>query len=93
MDDSTRQQQLIALLREAGEAHHEAYRATDGADPDWPLWYAEFLRERLGALLEARFTTSELVYLLVSLDREVQRRAPGGNWQAYYARALIERYG
>lgn len=93
MVDSTRQQQLITLLREAGDAHHEAYRDTDGADADWPLWYAEYLRDRLGTLLDARFTTSELVYLLVSLDREVQRLAPGGNWQAYYARALLERYG
>ncbi len=93
MVDSTRQQQLIALLREAGDAHQQAYRETDGADADWPLWYAEYLRDRLGALLDARFTTSELVYLLVSLDREVQRRAPGGNWQAYYARALLERNG
>lgn len=80
-------------MLEAGEAHHKAYSATDGADEDWPIWYAEYLRDRLAELLGARFSKSELVYLLIALDREVQRLAPGANWRAYYARALVERYG
>lgn len=92
MTDSTRQQQVEALFREAGEAHHQAYIETDGADAEWPIWYAGFLRERLSTLLNARFTQSELVYLLISLDAEVRRLAPGVNWQAYYARTLLERY-
>ncbi len=93
MTDLTRQQQVEALLLEAGEAHHQAYSATDGADEDWPIWYADYLRDRLAELLGARFSKSELVYLLIALDREVQRLAPGANWRAYYARALVERYG
>ncbi len=93
MTDSARQQQLEELFREAGEAHHQAYIETDGADEEWPIWYAGFLRERLSKLLNARFTQSELVYLLISLDAEVRRLAPGANWQAYYARVLLERYG
>ena len=35
--------QLEGLFREVGEAHHQAYIETDGADPEWPLWYAEYL--------------------------------------------------
>lgn len=93
MIDTKRQEQIESLLREAGNAHHQAYFEADGADPDWPIWYAEYLRDRLAELLNARFTKSELVYLLISLDREVQRLAPGANWQAYYARTLLERYG
>lgn len=92
MVDSSKLQEVKALFHEAGEAHHRAYVEVDGADPDWPLWYAEYLHERLIAMLEAKFTKSELVYLLISLDREVQRVAPGTNWQHYYARALLERY-
>jgi hypothetical protein len=38
--------QLEELFRETGEAHHQAYIETDGADPEWPLWYADYLRER-----------------------------------------------
>ena len=63
-DLSTLSTRLEELLREVREAHHQAYIETDGADPEWPLWYAEHLRERLGALLNASFTKSEFVYLL-----------------------------
>jgi NAD(P)H-hydrate epimerase len=93
MIDSTKRQQVIDLLREAGDAHHRAYAETDGADVEWPIWYAEYLQQRLGALLNAQFSRSELVYVLISLDREAQRMAPGGDWRDYYARALLERYG
>jgi len=91
--DATKRKELENILKEAGQAHHEAYLDTDGADPDWPIWYAGYLRDRLAGLLNAQFTKSELVYLLVTLDREVQRNAPGTDWQAYYARALLKRYG
>lgn len=93
LSQSTRQQQLEALFQETIEAHHQAYADVDGADPDWPIWYAGFLRDRLNALLDASLTQSELVYLLITLDREVHRVAPGAHWQSYYARALLERYG
>lgn len=92
MIDRAKQEEVAALFREAGEAHHAAYSETDGADPDWPIWYAGYLQPRLSAALNAKFTKSELVYLLVSLDREVQRQAPGANWHAYYAKALVSRY-
>jgi hypothetical protein len=93
MADSEKQQTLKELFDAAAEAHHRAYSDVDGADPDWPLWYADYVHERLAVILEARLTRSELVYLLVALDREVQREAPGANWQSYYARALVQRYG
>ena len=35
---------LVELLRETGHAHHAAFAATDGADPDWSIWYAEYLQ-------------------------------------------------
>jgi hypothetical protein len=57
--------QLEDLFHEAGEAHHQAYIETDGVDQEWPLWYADYLRERLGELLDASFTKSELVHMLV----------------------------
>ena len=92
MADATKRKNIENLLKEAGEAHHQAYIDIDGADPDWPIWYAGYLRDRLAGMLNAHFTQSELVYLLVALDREVQRVAPGADWQAYYARVLLERY-
>ena len=70
MAESDLSTSLEGLFREAREAHHQAYIETDGADPEWPLWYAEHLRERLGALLNASFTKSELVYLLILVANE-----------------------
>ena len=85
-------QQIVILLREAGHAHHQAFIETDGADPDWPIWYAGYLRDELGALLQAAFTQSELTYLLVLAEKEQSLRAPGGDWPRYYAKFFIERY-
>jgi len=84
--------QLEGLFHEVGEAPHQAYIETDGADPEWPLWYADYLRERLGALLEASFTKSELVHMLVLVANEQPLRAPGANWARYYARFFIRLY-
>jgi NAD(P)H-hydrate epimerase len=82
--------QLEGLFHEVGEAHHQAYIETDGADPEWPLWYADYLRERLGRLLDASFTKSELVHMLVSGEQPL--KAPGANWARYYAGFFIRLY-
>ncbi|NDJ59995.1 MAG: hypothetical protein GYB67_02655 [Chloroflexi bacterium] len=91
MDDQL--DQIAALFRETAAAHHQAYIETDGDDPEWPLWYAEYMRNKLAALLDAKFTKSELVYLLVRLDKEQQLEAPGANWPRYYADWLVGNYG
>ena len=83
---------LEDLFRETGEAHHQAYIETDGADPEWPLWYAGYLRERLAPLLDASFTKSELVYLLLWVANEQALNAPGADWARYYAEFYMQRY-
>ncbi len=35
---------------------------------------------------------SELVYMLVRLDKEYTEQSPAGAWEDYYARALIEHF-
>lgn len=83
---------LADLFRAAGAAHHHAYIQTDGADPEWPLWYAGYLQGPLGRLLNTEFTQSELVYLLVLADRTRQEANPAPAWPEYYAQFFIERY-
>jgi len=34
---------VAELLHEAAETHHTVYRITDGDDPDWASWYADWL--------------------------------------------------
>ena len=52
---------LANLLNETAEAHHKAFAATEGEDPDWPIWYANYLLEKMREMLKAKFTKSELI--------------------------------
>ena len=66
-------EQVSGLLHEAGETHHQVFRIVDGADDDWASWYAQWLIDlsELPDLLGARPVRSELIYLLVSLDKPI----------------------
>lgn len=85
-------EELAQIFEATANAHHAAFVDTDGADPDWPMWYAEYLHERLKPKLQATFTLSELVYLLVAADRELGSVAPGAHWPTFYANYFIDRY-
>ena len=76
---------VAELLHEAGEIHHQVYRKVDGDDADWASWYADWLI-KLSELPELLGTTpvrSELVYMLVALDKEFTEKKPGGRWESY----------
>ena len=82
----------VDLLLEAGRAHHTAFAATDGADPDWPIWYAEYLKEPFAQRLDLNFHKSQLIYCLMNADFEHQARSSDSDWSEYYADEIIERY-
>ncbi len=84
---------LAALFKQTGEAHHAAFAAVDGADPDWPIWYAEYLIDRLPEHLGVKLSKSNLIYILMGLDFAIRSEAPGADWSRYYARSLLNRYG
>jgi hypothetical protein len=86
---------VAALLHEVGETHHVVYRIVDGDDPDWASWYAQWLLD-LSELPEILGTTpvrSELVWVLVSLDKEYTSTSPGLPWPQWYAERIVERLG
>ena len=85
-------QAIAELLQETGHAHHQAYIETNGADDDWPIWYADYLVDKLGEKLDATFTRTQIVVLLVELDRQQKVTAPGTNWMRFYAKELVNRY-
>jgi hypothetical protein len=86
---------VAALLHEAAETHHRVFRITDGADDDWASWYAQWLLtlSELPELLATKVVRSELIYLLVGLDRQYRDRRPAERWEDYYARELVRRFG
>jgi len=83
------------LLREAAETHHVVYRITDGDDPDWASWYADWLLDHseLPDLLGARPVRSHLVHALVALDRAYVTESPSERWEDWYAARLAELLG
>src|SRR5262249_59379615 len=85
---------LSALLHEAAETHHRVYRIVDGDDPDWASWYADWLvsLSELPELLGQRPVRSELVYLLVSLDKQYTADGPGQPWEQFYAERLVRQF-
>ena len=85
---------ISQLLHEAAETHHRVYRIADGEDPDWASWYADWLinLSELPDLLGARPVRSELIYLLVSLDKQFTAEAPGEAWEIYYARQILRHF-
>jgi hypothetical protein len=85
-------QELTDLFTQTEHAHRRAFSETDGFDIEWPIWYADYLIDRLPPLLEASMSRSDVVYLLVHLSRIQPAEAPGANWSRYYARYLVERY-
>jgi hypothetical protein len=84
-------EQVSALLHEAAETHHLVYRITDGADEDWASWYADWLirLSELPGMLGRTPVRSELVYLLVTLDKQYTAEQPAEPWESYYAQRLL----
>ena len=84
---------LAELLHQTAEDHHVAYKETDGVDPDWSIWYAGHLLEQgIEKLFDAKLRKSDLIYLLVLVDKTQSLDAPGAKWERYYADFLLRRY-
>lgn len=93
MSDDTKLKELTELFEETGKAHHQAFLDTDGEDPEWPLWYAEYLEKRLQPFLATPMTKSRLVYCLVGADNEHRATSSGTPWPEFYATHVLECFG
>ncbi len=85
--------EIARLLHEAAETHHVVYRISDGDDPDWASWYADWLLDlsELPDVLGARPVRSHLVHTLVELDREHAAARTDERWEDWYAARLKDR--
>jgi len=94
METYTAVQEISNLLREAAETHHRVFRIVDGADDDWASWYADWLinLSELPVLLKAKPVRSELVYMLVELDKQYTADSPAEPWEIYYASRLLDHF-
>lgn len=87
-------EKLAELLHEAAETHHVVYRISDGDDPDWASWYADWLLNlsELPELLGSTPVRSHLVHELVQSDRNHSKDAPGEPWELYYAKRFLAQW-
>ena len=90
----TQVERIAEVLHEAAETHHVAWRITDGDDPDWASWYADWLLDlsELPTLLGAKPVRSHLVHALVQADIDFTAAGSGEPWETVYARRLSERF-
>ena len=90
-----RAERIGELLHEVAETHHVVYRITDGEDPDWASWYSNWLLNlsELPELLGATPVRSELIAMLVELDRDYTRQEREERWEDHYARRLLAELG
>lgn len=93
MSGQARVLQLAQLFQQTGEAHHRAFVDTDGDDPEWALWYADYLHDRLTPFLAAPITRSRLVFCLIGADDEHRATESDLPWAEYYARRFLECLG
>jgi hypothetical protein len=84
-EQKQRKESIAALLHQTAEDHHVAFQETGEVDPDWSIWYA-------GHLLDARLLKSDVIYLLVLVDKQQMSEAPGAHWERYYADFFVNRY-
>lgn len=88
-----RKENMTALLHQAGIDHLATHKETNGDDPEWPIWYAEYLLEKgFATLLDANLLKSDLIYLLVLVDKLQKIEAPGSQWEKYYTDFFVTRY-
>lgn len=85
--------QLAELFMQTGKDHHLAFIETDGEDPDWPQWYAEYLKPRLPKLLEASgLSRPSIAQALIEADQH-HRESGHAEWPQTYAQFFIHRFG
>jgi hypothetical protein len=83
---------VSGLLSEVSETHHVVFRITDGDDPDWASFYADWLidHSELPELLGGAPVRSRLVAELVALGDDV---GADRGWEDAYATRIVERFG
>ena len=85
--------QLAELFMQTGKDHHLAFIETDGEDPDWPQWYAEYLEHRLPELLQSsELSRASIAQALIEADQH-HRESGDAAWPQTYAQFFINRFG
>ena len=93
MADRIDERELSRILAATGRAHHAAFAASDGADPEWAQWYASHLQATVWDRLGSIPTRGELTYLLIAAERAYATAGDDrGSWPDSYAAYILANY-
>lgn len=92
MTNQQLQSELSQLFKETARAHHAAYADSEGANPDWPIWYADHLLEPMQQLVNKDLYKSQLIYCLMTADFDYVARAPATGWTNFYASEFVQHF-
>jgi hypothetical protein len=84
-------EEIQRLLQIAAKEHHNAYSRTDGFDPDWSMWYAEYFHKPLIKILNASFSKQELSNLMILMGKEYSRNPTETGWTCFYPNWLLNK--
>lgn len=82
---------LTDLFKSAGYVHEQAFLQTNGDDPDWPIWYAEILKDKINNLLDTQFSLSNIVYFLIQFENDRRLFLEKNDWPSFYADKMIDK--
>jgi hypothetical protein len=87
-------QTLADVLHDAGEIHGIVHKMVNGEDADWASWYADWLIDLspLPDLLGVTPVRSELIYVLVDLDKDYTSTPREQSWEDFYAAGLTAHF-
>jgi NAD(P)H-hydrate epimerase len=89
-DTTMTNEELAALLLETGQHHHQAFIESDGADPEWALWYAAHLQTKIWDSFGSVPTRSKLVHVLIDGDERIRAGETTEAWSTFYAQLISD---
>lgn len=87
------QRELADLFRRTASDFESGRIGDDNGEPDWPIGYAEVLRQPLAERYDLEFSRSGLISCLLKADDEYEARSPDSDWADFYAGYLAECHG
>jgi glutaredoxin len=88
--DTELKNNLALLLEQAHESHAQAFANVNGLDPDWPIWYANYLHEPFTRQLGLDVHKSQLIYCLMDAEIEHEALSADRPWPEFYAAHLMD---
>ena len=79
---------VAELLMAAGRDHHEAFIETHGIDPDWAIWYGNYLEEPFSNILNSKMSAAAITEKLKELDIEFNSEIRTEHWSKFYSKKL-----